>query len=217
MILLRAITKFWKGFVYVLQHPLKGMQTVTPLVRGLFYIVYFRIIRSRVTIRFPFFAHEKVIIVGPGHVFIDRFCSVFPNTFKGLTVVTLSPSAIVRIGRHCALSGLTIRCLNKVSLGNNTMTAYSLIQDNLVIAVDKCGSRFRNTLPLYGKSIEIGKNVWIGAQACILSGTSIGDDAVISLGSVCLDTSVGEYHLAVGNPVVRSAPINQILNLKQGS
>src|SRR5215813_11872334 len=36
----------------------------------------------------------------------------------------------------------------------------------------------------FGRSVRIGRNVWIGAGAIILPGVSIGDDALIGAGSV---------------------------------
>ncbi len=206
MTIFAAIMKLTKGLGQTLEHPLQSLDMLRALIRGLFYMIFFSLFRSNVAILFPFFAYEKVRIIGTGTVHIDRFCAVYRNMSKGLTIVTLSPSAIVHIGENCRLSGLTIRCSNKISLGDNTMTAYSLIQDSYIINREQHNN---------GKGIEIGKNVWIGAQACILDGTIIGDDTVISLGSVCLDTNIGEYRLAAGSPVFRSIPIAQIFGVRE--
>jgi maltose O-acetyltransferase len=55
-----------------------------------------------------------------------------------------------------------------------------------------------------GRSIRIGRNVWIGAGAIILPGVSIHDDAVVGAGSlVTRDVPAGAT--AFGNPArVRS-------------
>jgi len=51
----------------------------------------------------------------------------------------------------------------------------------------------------FGRSVHIGRNVWIGGGAIILPGVSIGDDAVIGAGSVVTrDIPVG--CTAFGNP-----------------
>ena len=41
-----------------------------------------------------------------------------------------------------------------------------------------------NEQPLNEKNIEIGRNVWIGANSSILAGAHIGDNAIIGSGSV---------------------------------
>lgn len=57
----------------------------------------------------------------------------------------------------------------------------------------------RNRGVEFARPISIGNNVWIGAQACILPGVSIGDNCVIGAGSVvCSDIPANS--LAVGNP-----------------
>ena len=47
--------------------------------------------------------------------------------------------------------------------------------------------------------IKIGNDVWIGANAIILPGVSIGDGAVIGAGSI-VTRDVSEYTVAAGNP-----------------
>ena len=51
----------------------------------------------------------------------------------------------------------------------------------------------------FGRSVTIGRNVWIGGGAIILPGVSIGDDAIIGAGSV-VTRDVPEGATAVGNP-----------------
>jgi maltose O-acetyltransferase len=51
----------------------------------------------------------------------------------------------------------------------------------------------------FGRPVRIGRNVWIGASAIILPGVSIGDDAVVSAGSV-VTRDVPAGTTAFGNP-----------------
>lgn len=51
----------------------------------------------------------------------------------------------------------------------------------------------------YARPITVGNNVWIGAQVCVLSGVTIGDNCVIGAGSV-VNRDIPAGSLAVGNP-----------------
>lgn len=53
--------------------------------------------------------------------------------------------------------------------------------------------------PLVGEPTHIGRNVWIGANAVILKGVTIGDDAVIGAGAV-VTKNVPARAIATGVP-----------------
>ncbi len=67
------------------------------------------------------------------------------------------------------------------------------------------------------KPIQIGDDVWIGAQCTVLKGVRIGSGAVIGAGSV-VTKNIPEYAIAVGNPakVVRSRQ-ESLYTVKMGS
>jgi maltose O-acetyltransferase len=54
----------------------------------------------------------------------------------------------------------------------------------------------------FGRTVEIGRNVWIGGGAIILPGIRIGDDAVIGAGSV-VTRDVPAGTTVAGNPARR--------------
>lgn len=57
----------------------------------------------------------------------------------------------------------------------------------------------RNDGYVYGRPITLGKNVWIGGSTTILSGVTIGDNAVIGAGSV-VTRDIPANVIAAGNP-----------------
>lgn len=65
----------------------------------------------------------------------------------------------------------------------------------------------------YAYPVTIGNNVWIGAQACILPGVSIGDNTVIGAGSV-VTKDIPANVLAVGNPCKVLRPITEADKMK---
>ena len=57
----------------------------------------------------------------------------------------------------------------------------------------------RNTAWEYGKEVRIGDNVWIGGNAVICPGVTIGDCCVIGAGSV-VTKDIPPWTIAAGNP-----------------
>lgn len=51
----------------------------------------------------------------------------------------------------------------------------------------------------FGRTISIGKNVWIGGGALIMPGVTLGDDAIVGAGSV-VTRDVAPGATVVGNP-----------------
>ena len=94
----------------------------------------------------------------------------------------------IHIGYNCAFGAWNhISCINKITIGDNCLTGkWVTITDN------SHGSNTYDELTtppgerlLYSKGpIVIGKNVWIGDKATILSGVTIGDNAIIAANSV---------------------------------
>lgn len=195
-----------------LNNPTYTLKIIRALVRGTFYSVFYRLFKKNIRIKLPFKAFAKVRIVGPGRVFIDANCSVDLSTFKGLTIVTLSDSAVVTIGTKCNLQGLTICCRNRVEIGAQTITAISLIQDSLFVNDDEVKSKF-NKYPTEQGEVVIGDNSWISNDVIVLGGSRFGEDCVLSVGSVCKGITIKSYSLASGNPVKRGLPIENVLKI----
>mgnify|MGYP001233806142 CR=1 FL=1 len=145
---------------------------------------------------------------------IDKKCSVFYNKHHGLTIHTLSKDAAVTIGKGCDLGGLTIRCNSSVNIGDHTMTAYSLIQDVLIVNTSRDHANQSGGYMMPSRNIRIGSNVWLGGQACVLQGSDIGDGCVLSVSSCILDTKTSNDCLLIGSPMRRGMPIQGLLRFK---
>lgn len=185
-------------------------------IKGLFYAVFYRLFRKNVTIKLPFLVHYKVRICGPGSVFIDKGCSVFPNVFDGLSITTFSADAQVSIGKGCNLGGITIRCHKKIVIDDHAMFANCLIQDTLFSMADPVDLKIhkQNSLPSLG--IHIGKRVWLAGQTIVLRGSDIADESVLAVGSICFDCQIPKGHLAIGNPTFRSVSVEKIAKIVKG-
>ena len=205
------------NFKKILTDPVHYLSLSLAVLRGSLYIVYYSIFKKNVRIGFPFIAYCSVKISGPGSVCIGGWCTVVENVFRGVTIVTLSEDAVVTIaGKGCLLGGLTIRCRNRIEIGNNVMTAVSLVQDSLFVNKMSSGCMDEKPDSIFNpEPIHIGDNVWLGGHCVILSGSNIGNDCVLSACSVCYHTKMKEYSLGSGNPIRRTFPIEQLLALRK--
>jgi acetyltransferase-like isoleucine patch superfamily enzyme len=110
------------------------------------------------------------------------------------------PGARIIVGDHVLMAGTTIVARKSVEIGEET-----LVSPNVFI-VD---SHFHNAWPPEGRSdmspieeaepVKIGRRVWIGLNAIILKGVTIGDNAVIGAGSV-VTGDIPANTLAAGSP-----------------
>jgi acetyltransferase-like isoleucine patch superfamily enzyme len=53
--------------------------------------------------------------------------------------------------------------------------------------------------PVTSRGVRIGRDVWIGANACITDGVTIGDHAVVGMGAV-VTRDVPEWAIVGGSP-----------------
>lgn len=88
------------------------------------------------------------------------------------------------IGSHCFFNiNVSITCLENIVIGDNCKFG------NNVVLVDHdhnyrgCGQYTLENPEFVSSPIQIGNNVWVGANVTILRGTVIGDDCVIGAGT----------------------------------
>ena len=55
--------------------------------------------------------------------------------------------------------------------------------------------------PTHSSGVRLGVDVWVGTRACIRDGVSIGDHAVVGMGSV-VTRDVPDWAIVAGNPAV---------------
>ena len=88
--------------------------------------------------------------------------------------------------------------IGPVKIGNDVMFAQNIVVSGLNHGYEDV------TLPpsvqkVSTGQIDIGDNVWIGANAVITAGVTIGKHAIIGGGSV-VTKNIPDYSVAVGNP-----------------
>jgi acetyltransferase-like isoleucine patch superfamily enzyme len=144
--------------------------------------------------RFP----ESKIFIGNNCHLNSARNSVFFGLRKPCTFVTLKKDSKIIIGNNVGLSGVILVSASKLEICNNV-----LIGANCII-ID---SDFHHTDPnkrLLGdhgpsRPVLIEDNVFIGANCFILKGVTIGENSVIGINSVVVN-SIPKNSIAIGNP-----------------
>ena len=126
--------------------------------------------------------------------------SYVSNARKGEGIITGSECWIgVNATLDSGQGGLTI--------GNNV-----LIGPNVVIITDNHDYERTDVSAIeqeyYGKPIHIGDNVWIGANAVVLGGVSIGEHSVVAAGAV-VSSDVAPYTVVGGIPAKKIRDIQR--------
>lgn len=124
---------------------------------------------------------------------------------------------LIEIGDYCYLANASVLCAEHVRLG-----AYCYVAGGVTItdsdfhpletarrvldavAISPRGDRTQRP-PFDAQPVVIGNNVWIGYNATVLKGVTIGDDVVVEPGAVVL-TDVPSGQRVTGNP---AHPVDQ--------
>lgn len=151
---------------------------------------------------------EHVYFENVKYLFGSEFISIGAGTCFGfdlcLTAWKINDSAPeLKIGQNCSFGSWNhISCANKIIIGDGLLTGkWVSIVDNDHGLTDKETLQIRPwERPVVIKCpVIIGKNVWIGDKATILSGVIIGDGAVIAANTV-VTRNVPAYSVVAGNP-----------------
>jgi acetyltransferase-like isoleucine patch superfamily enzyme len=132
------------------------------------------------------------------------------STYLG-TMFDLGPRGRVRLGDFALVHGARIICDAEVEIGD-----YALISWNVVLmdsdrrpAERAARRRELEQVPRRsprclagrapGRPVRIGRNVWIGFDACVLPGVTVGEGSIVGARSVVLE-DVPPYTVVAGNP-----------------
>ena len=113
------------------------------------------------------------------------------------------PPTTFMIGKNTKLGkgvfinfNVTILDAAPVTIGDHTMIAPGTVISTVTHTLSARSRRKHNTV---AAPINIGKDVWIGANCTIVPGVTIGDGAVIGAGAV-VNKDIPAWSLAVGVP-----------------
>lgn len=161
-------------------------------------------------------------MVGKG-VLISHTAHVFLTSGSTPDDITVDDNAIIQgtlvsshhgkitMGKHSRIgNNAIIRCVERVVLDDYSVTADNVIisdnnnhpvnpKDRLIMRVTPPGSDERSWIHSDHAPIIIGKNVWIGENARICKGVSIGEGAIVAANAV-VTKDVPSNCVVAGNP-----------------
>jgi len=128
--------------------------------------------------------------IGKSHISIGRFT----YGFETLRVLQWNEGAALRIGSFCSIAeGATI------FLGGEHRSDWITTFPFGHMFQDELGNVGLEGHPATKGDVVIGDDVWIGGQATILSGISIGCGAIVAANST-VTRDVSPYEIVGGNP-----------------
>lgn len=110
--------------------------------------------------------------------------------------IRIYPDGVVKIGNNTYIAGnANIGCASEISIGNDCAISWNVtIIDSDFHSWSLEGIKKEMTMP-----IIIENHVWIGNNAIILKGVTIGEGSIVGAGSV-VTRSIPPHSLAAGNP-----------------
>ena len=130
--------------------------------------------------------HKKARIVIHGKISLHRGCQI-----------VVRDGGVLRVGSETYFSeGCKITCREKIDIGENCAIAWGVqiidTDEHVVINNDQ-------TITNIAAPIRINNHVWIGCNAIILKGVTIGENSIIAAGSI-VTKDVPPHSLVAGNP-----------------
>ncbi|BAY48725.1 maltose O-acetyltransferase like protein [Scytonema sp. HK-05] len=132
------------------------------------------------------------------------------STYLG-TMFDVGPRGQVSLGNYALVHGARIICDAQIEIGDYALISWNVVlMDTYRLPFDPTQRRreleqipFRSPRCIDGmvpaQPILIGSNVWIGFDACVLPGVTIGEGAIVGARSV-VTQDVPPYTIVAGNP-----------------
>jgi acetyltransferase-like isoleucine patch superfamily enzyme len=123
----------------------------------------------------------------------------------------VGPRGRVTLGEHALVHGVRIVCDDRVEIGDHAMLSWNVVlMDTYRAPADPAQRRVllrqlaeseRRQLPPGddARPVVIGPNTWIGFDACVMPGVTVGRGSIVGAKSVVFD-DVAPYTVVAGNP-----------------
>jgi serine acetyltransferase len=194
-----------KALRIALTDPARAFRLAMERLRGFRAIVSCRLRGVRLKAGRNLRVEGRLIVRGPGTVVIGD------NVRIGGTVTpwTYRPDARIEIGEESFINGASFGAWQQITIGRRCILGQCSIMDTDFHSIQV--NRHGVEAPVRVRPVVLEENVWIGANAGILPGTTVGRDSVVGFGSVCSGTYPAGMVIA-GNPARVLRPIEKMEN-----
>lgn len=144
--------------------------------------------------------------IGIRYVLLKRLCKKCGKNIAVFPSVHFHIGENLIIGSHISIREHTYIDGDSLEIGDNVMIAHG---SSVITGTHLYNQKLpmRDTLEV--RHVKIGNNVWIGAGARIISGTTIGDNVVIGANAV-VTKDIPSNVIAVGIPAKVIKPISGV-------
>jgi len=132
------------------------------------------------------------------------------STYLG-TMFDVGPRGHVKLGDYALVHGARIICDSEIIIGDYSLISWNVVlMDTYRVPLDLLDRRRELELvptrqprlaaaDVPARPIHIQRNVWIGFEACVLPGVTIGEGSVVGARAVVAE-DVPPYTVVAGNP-----------------
>jgi acetyltransferase-like isoleucine patch superfamily enzyme len=144
--------------------------------------------------------YGRLVIRGPGEVVFGE--NVVVNGVA--TPWTYTPEARIVVGDNVIMGPARFGCVREIVIGSDCLLGKAVLMDTDFHSTR--ADRRSAGAPVRVMPVRVGNNVWIGENAGILPGTTIGDNSVVGYGAVCMRDFPANV-VILGNPAKVASPL----------
>jgi len=159
---------------------------------------------------FPFCRrHPSARIQIGSQVAISNTLAENPAGISHRSVLVATEGAHLKIGNHVGMSGVVLYCTQEIVIDDYVNLGVGVkVYDTDFHPVDAQARRSKDATKTKSGAIHIGQDAWVGADAMILKGVTIGARAIVAAGAI-VTRDVPADSVAVGIP---ATPVTQHQN-----
>lgn len=183
---------------------MRGQRLVRAILKGYWYRVYFRLLGKRFSAGRNFRCFGSIVFRGAGLFAVGEDVVLLGR----VTPFTHSARAEIRIGDRVRMDGVRFGCMERITVGNDSMLAECHILDTDFHST-RVDRRSNPNAPVRTAPIVLEDNVWISEGVGILPGAWIGANSVVGIRAVCV-RRYPPNSILFGNPAAVVAAVPQV-------
>lgn len=176
----------------------------TPINKMLFRIqgiTYGKNLRVRGVVLFITHSKDSKVCIG-NNVTINSSTKANPIGCGNRTYIQMIGNGKLVIGNNCGISNTAITCATQVVIEDNVLIGSGCHIFDTDFHAQEYAERIKGNYygaPIKTKAIKICEGAFVGAEAFILKGVTVGKHSIVGAGSV-VTKDVPNYEIWAGNP-----------------